>query len=101
MEHGLQTHSVPIERERRELISQRMNFSGDALNDFDAVLTMHATNVRAAFDRVFAQIDVASPLVHAAGRQPSGDAFADPKAGPARLAPSIFLNYLQTTPRPP
>ena len=98
MEHGLQTHSVPIERERRELIARRMNFSGDALNDFDAALTMHATNVRTAFDLVFAQTDVASPLVHAAGRQPSGDAFADPDAGPARLAATIFLKYLKTTP---
>jgi len=58
---------------------------------------MHATNVRAAFDRVFAQTDVASPLVHAAGRQPFGDAFADPDAGQARLAASIFLKYLETT----
>lgn len=95
MEHGLQTHSVPIDRVRRELVARRMNFSGDdALNDFDVALTIHATNVRAAFDRVFALADVASPAVRAAGRQPSGDAVADPDAG---LAASIFLKYLERT----
>src|SRR6266550_3022344 len=98
MEHGLQTHSVPTDRERRELLARRMNFSGDdALNDFDAALTIHATNVRAAFDRVFAQTDVTSPAVRAAGQQPSGDAFTDPDAGLAHLAASIFLKYLETT----
>jgi glutamate-ammonia-ligase adenylyltransferase len=98
MEHGLQTHSVPIDRERRELVARRMNlFGDDALNDFDAALTMHAMNVRAAFDRVFAQADVASPAVRASRRQPSGDAFADPDAGPASLAASIFVKYLKTT----
>lgn len=55
MEHGLQTHSVPIEPPKRELIARRMNFSGGhALTEFEAALSAHTDNVRAAFDRVFA-----------------------------------------------
>src|SRR5207244_13630802 len=54
MEHGLQTHSVPVERSRRELVARRMNFSGaGALDDFENALETHTNNVHAAFDRVF------------------------------------------------
>jgi glutamate-ammonia-ligase adenylyltransferase len=53
MEHGLQTHSVPDEPSRRQLIAHRMNIAGDALTRFDRELEMHATHVRAAYDRVF------------------------------------------------
>src|ERR1051326_2508518 len=36
MEHGLQTHSVPADAARRELVARRMNFSGiSALADFE------------------------------------------------------------------
>src|SRR6202140_1848285 len=64
MEHGLQTHTLLIDRERRDLAARRMNFSGgDVLADFEVALAMHTTNVRAAFDRIFAQADVAAPAV--------------------------------------
>lgn len=54
MEHGLQTHSVPDEPERRALVARRMNFTGEAaLAEFNAALQHHTTNVRAAYDRVF------------------------------------------------
>ncbi|HVF87828.1 MAG TPA: hypothetical protein VM866_09570 [Pyrinomonadaceae bacterium] len=54
MEHGLQTHSVPEDRERRALVARRMNFSGQqALHDFDNALDEHTANVRAAYARVF------------------------------------------------
>jgi glutamate-ammonia-ligase adenylyltransferase len=90
MEHGLQTHSVPIDRERRELVARRMNFSGDdALGEFEGGLSMHATNVRAAFDRVFDQAAVA-PLA----QPPAGLATPDEVA--ARLTASLFLKHLAT-----
>ncbi|HYV23990.1 MAG TPA: hypothetical protein VE969_02040 [Pyrinomonadaceae bacterium] len=61
MEHGLQTHTLPNDPVRRELVARRMNFSGgDALAQFDAALSKHADDVRTAFDRVFA---VESPTV--------------------------------------
>jgi glutamate-ammonia-ligase adenylyltransferase len=58
MEHGLQTHSVPDEQERRALVARRMNFGGDdALAEFNAALQQHTVNVRAAYDRLFAVPD--------------------------------------------
>src|SRR5438045_6007745 len=49
MEHGLQTHSVPNDPARRELVARRMNFSnGDALAQFEAALSKHTDEVRTA-----------------------------------------------------
>ena len=94
MEHGLQTHSLPLDREHRQLAARRMNFSGDnALADFETVLAMHTRNVREAFDRLFAQKEPGLP----AGTKTAaafGPAFDDPDAAAARLAASIFLNRL-------
>jgi [glutamine synthetase] adenylyltransferase / [glutamine synthetase]-adenylyl-L-tyrosine phosphorylase len=54
MEHGLQTHAVPVEPARREIVARRMNFTGpEALAEFETALRSHTGNVRAAFDRVF------------------------------------------------
>ncbi len=54
MEHGLQTHSLPTEPARRELVARRMNFSGkEAIKEFEGTLSSHTANVHAAFDRVF------------------------------------------------
>lgn len=96
MEHGLQTHSLPPDRERRLLAARRMNFSGDnALASFDTAVTMHTRNVREAFDRLFAQKEPALP----AGAQPApafGPIFEDPGAVAARVAASIFLSRLAT-----
>jgi [glutamine synthetase] adenylyltransferase / [glutamine synthetase]-adenylyl-L-tyrosine phosphorylase len=97
MEHGLQTHSVPTEQKRRELVARRMNFSGaDALSDFESALNLHATNVRASFDRIFGQPDVPSPALQVAGRQSAfaGREVAEPADVSARMAASIFLKHL-------
>src|SRR5256714_5023636 len=54
MEHGLQTHSVPADDERRALVARRMNFAGaNALDEFDSALRSHTLKVRAAFERIF------------------------------------------------
>jgi glutamate-ammonia-ligase adenylyltransferase len=54
MEHGLQTHSVPVEEGRRALVARRMNFMGhDALGEFNHALELHTARVRAAYERVF------------------------------------------------
>ncbi len=90
MEHGLQTHSVPIDPERRELVARRMNFSGDdALDEFERALNLHATNVRAAFDRIFGAADLPSPAV-----QPTSFELAERTDVSARLAASVFLKHL-------
>lgn len=66
MEHGLQTHAVPNAPIQRTLVARRMGFSGpNALNDFDYALKLHTTNVRSAYDRVFAEAlgDLVEPRV--------------------------------------
>ena len=56
MEHGLQTHTVPESDAQRSLVARRMGFSGSsALEDFNQALELHTTNVRRAYDRVFAE----------------------------------------------
>jgi [glutamine synthetase] adenylyltransferase / [glutamine synthetase]-adenylyl-L-tyrosine phosphorylase len=95
MEHGLQTHSMPVDRERRELVARRMNFSGDdPLIEFEGALAVHTTNVRVSFDRVFAQADPGSPAVLNRQTFAQDDAFANPDEGNARLSASIFLKHL-------
>jgi glutamate-ammonia-ligase adenylyltransferase len=55
MEHGLQTHTVPQADPQRSLIARRMGFPvATALAEFASALTLHTTNVRKAYDRVFA-----------------------------------------------
>lgn len=65
MEHGLQTHSVPEDSSRRALLARRMHFKGArALEEFDAALDAHTSNVARAYARVFgAGDDAASPDV--------------------------------------
>jgi len=54
MEHGLQTHTVPEEPERRALVARRMNFAPPGeFAAFNHTLGIHTTNVRAAYERVF------------------------------------------------
>lgn len=62
MEHGLQTHTVPQTEAQRSLVARRMGFSGLAfLDDFESGLRLHTSNVRQAYDRVFADDDGALP----------------------------------------
>ena len=63
MEHGLQTHTLPNESSRRELVARRMHYSGaGALQAFEVGLRKHTDNVRMAFDRVFAS--ESAPVSH-------------------------------------
>ena len=58
MEHGLQTHTVPQTEPQRSLVARRMGFpAATAREDFDSALNFHTTNVRKAYDRVFASND--------------------------------------------
>ena len=96
MEHGLQTHSVPNDEARRELIARRMGFAGKyPASGFDGAITRHATNVRTVFDRVFADADPQAVeeqhldrLSRAASHSP------DPEATAASKAASILINHL-------
>jgi len=51
MEHGLQTHVVPEESEKRLLIARRMNF--DSIGEFESQLQLHTENVSRIFKKIF------------------------------------------------
>ncbi len=94
MEHGLQTHTVPLDPSRRELIARRMNFSGDRpLEKFEATMTRHATNVRTAFDRVFGDTK-AILAADARGKRPEIAETVDADAAFAQKTASIFIKFL-------
>ncbi|MEO6654492.1 MAG: hypothetical protein ABIO36_00265 [Pyrinomonadaceae bacterium] len=54
MENGVQTHTVPEDREKRELLARRVAFAG--AGDLETDLVKHAVNVHGIFARVFGEI---------------------------------------------
>jgi glutamate-ammonia-ligase adenylyltransferase len=56
MEHGLQTHTVPIDPQSRSLIAAKMNC--ETVEDFNGSLEHHTTGVHRTFDRIFNSKDV-------------------------------------------
>lgn len=99
MEHGLQTHAVPHAPFQRTLVARRMGFSGaNALNDFDSALKLQTTNVRSAYDRVFAEAlgDVVEPGVEeplpaaAYEHGPAGD-----ESRVLNVSARVFLSHLR------
>ncbi|MEO7969672.1 MAG: hypothetical protein ABI698_00100 [bacterium] len=92
MEHGLQTHTVPESDEHRSLVARRMGFAGPlALGLFNRALALHTTNVRRAYDRVFAESvePPASPSVFI----PDGNATAR-EATAIQHAAAVFAAHL-------
>lgn len=76
MEHGLQTHSVPEERERRSLVARRMNFSGEhSLDEFEKALELHTAHVRQVFARIFGRKDAEETIESEAGIETGSPAF--------------------------
>ena len=51
MENGLQTHTLPNDADKRNLLAKRMNCAG--LTEFEAVLKKHTGNVSRVFLRIF------------------------------------------------
>ena len=96
MEHGLQTHSVPEDDSRRELIARRMTFMGEnPVNSFDRAMMSHAANVRRVFDRVFADADAeAIEEQHVDRLSRAGVHSPDPEASAAAKAAAIFITHL-------
>ncbi|MGZ8842651.1 MAG: [protein-PII] uridylyltransferase family protein [Pyrinomonadaceae bacterium] len=95
MEHGLQTHTVPVDRARRELVARRMNFTGaDALAEFEAALATHTTNVHSTFVRVFGDKDsqASTPVPRASLID---HVSPDMDAASIRFAASIFARLEQ------
>ena len=53
MEHGLQTHLLPDNPEKRKLVSKRMDF--ETLDAFENTLNKHTQNVVRAFGHIFGE----------------------------------------------
>lgn len=104
MEHGLQTHTVPLGAEQRALVARRMKFAGpDALREFDNALELNTSHVRRAYERVFRDTDdvdaeKASEVFGSAresrapARLPTGDEIA------ALAAAKVFATRLTAEP---
>jgi glutamate-ammonia-ligase adenylyltransferase len=94
MEQGLQTHSVPNETSRRELVARRMNFSGPgALEQFDEALNTHTGNVHTAFKRVFANRSESSKQPPVPRAALIDDSAGDTEAGSIRFAAGVFAKH--------
>lgn len=92
MEHGLQTHSVPADDTRRELLARRMSFAGsDALLDFDAALDATTSNVHSAFERIFGKGQSRIPPVPRVAVIDKSS--ADTYAASLRLLAQIFSKH--------
>ncbi|HUF03951.1 MAG TPA: hypothetical protein VMM38_07225 [Aridibacter sp.] len=75
MEHGLQTHLVPDDESRRELLATRMGLSGSP--EFIAELRQHTSNVSTIFTRFFDHTEYAGigdRKKRMSGRQPKAAA---------------------------
>ncbi len=77
MEHGLQTHLLPYDPEKRQMISRRMRFAEIA--EFESVLETHIANVSAVYHRIFdgAEDEILSIAAKAASEPKDADAAAD------------------------
>jgi glutamate-ammonia-ligase adenylyltransferase len=98
MEHGLQTHTVPLVREQRELVARRMNFSPpNASGELDKAIALHTTNVRRAYDRVFQVSDTeddATGLTAVTRIAKLGERAATADESAARVAAKLFASRL-------
>lgn len=100
MEHGLQTHAVPQAQPQRELVARRSGFAGaTALHNFDAALKLQTTNVRNAYDRVFAEaVENIEKSSTVGVLQDGGLESRSAVAGDARVlnaAARIFVSHLE------
>ncbi|MFN2513276.1 MAG: hypothetical protein ABR568_17865 [Pyrinomonadaceae bacterium] len=58
MEHGLQTHTLPIAPEPKALLARRMKFSGQtATEQLDRAVQLHTSKVSKAYERVFGEVE--------------------------------------------
>ena len=100
MEHGLQTHTVPENDAQRSLVGRRMGFPGQrALQDFNQALALHTTNVRRAYDRVFAE-NGGDATASAAAFVPEGESTTTRDATAIQHAAAVFASHLNGPTQP-
>lgn len=104
MEHGLQTHTLPVTPEQKTLVARRMKFSGPtATEQLDRALQLHTFKVSKAFERVFggAEHDSRAELAPLESVALTGEAVVHPGLEPvhtdtaaAHSAASVFARHL-------
>jgi [glutamine synthetase] adenylyltransferase / [glutamine synthetase]-adenylyl-L-tyrosine phosphorylase len=88
MEHGLQTHTVPENEDSSALVARRMGFTGN--EDFSAALKTHTTNVRNAYDRLFAEAEESAPVTEVV----EAPELADKDTALAIASARIFVSHM-------
>lgn len=86
MEHGLQTHLIPIDAERRKLVARRMAFARRA--DFEKALETNTRNVNRVFVRIFGKDGMKPPEIEP--HRPESPGADDTRA----VSPDIPANIL-------
>ncbi|HTH50560.1 MAG TPA: hypothetical protein VL501_01420, partial [Pyrinomonadaceae bacterium] len=71
MEHGLQTHTVPDDAERRKLIAKRVEFAGGG--SFEKDLKKHTALVSRVFRRIFGEAAAADAVQKDQGPTPTSE----------------------------
>lgn len=74
MENGLQTHQVPVDQAKRELVARRMNCANAI--EFDSDLQTHTSAVSRVFKRVFEQDESLKSQISNQKTQTSNSEFA-------------------------
>lgn len=96
MEHGLQTHTVPLGLEQRALVARRMNFRGhDVTAQLDKALELQTANVRRAYDRVFQATDDDEDLQAVATRTTREEQLLTADETASRAAAKLFAVRLE------
>ena len=97
MEHGLQTHTVPENEDSQSLVARRMGFAGS--EDFAAALKAHTTNVRNAYDRLFAEAEESAPVADVIEAPEIGDKDTALAISSARVFASHVDQRAESNPR--
>ncbi len=97
MEHGLQTHTVPENEDSQALVARRMGFAGS--EDFAAALKTHTTNVRNAYDRLFAEAEESAPVSAVIEAPEIGDQDTALAISSARVFASHLDQHVDVNPR--
>jgi glutamate-ammonia-ligase adenylyltransferase len=105
MEHGLQTHTIPLVPEQKAMVARRMKFTGPTATDqLDRALQFHTSNVSRAYERVFGRAGIDSRAASAPIEKPAIDREAVSQrrsdepvhmdAAAAKAAASVFAQHL-------
>lgn len=89
MEHGLQTHSLPTDAGKRELIAAKMRISG--LQDFETEVTKHTQTVHDTFLRVFGREAISA--IDSAGLTRAAEVFVPPQTGSETQTATVQLEH--------